>query len=1238
MKRNRIQFPWRLGKLAACIGAAVVLCWQGAIGQTIPNPSFETDTFTTFPGYISGNTEITGWAGTPPERVGLNPGGGSPFADNGTIPAGNNVAFIQAPGDGSTATLSTTLSDLVVGTTYRVTFRANARANNTPNLKIYVDGVAVLLPGGPDGLSLAAVTGSNPYWHVGFEFTATATSQSLALVNDAIGDHTVLVDDFKIAPSTGKWSVEAWTGDEDSGVNSDFLYTHAYNFGSGDSPTINGIAFTGVAGTAPAVAGKFSTTYLAAGPVGDTSINVGGNSATMASAFVYGGNVPASGYQSITLQGLTPGTEYVVTIYSVAWEDASVPNRWATFSVGNDYLTLNQDQFYNNSGIRISYRYTADASGTVTVKFSPLVPANLSFHVYGFANREAVSRFVAPSITGQPKDTIVSPDLPVTLNVIASGVPLPTYQWRFNGGVIADATDAALVLPAVTAANAGGYDVVVSNRAGVVTSAVARLTVGLPMTNPSFELDAFFVWPGYVSGNGPITGWASLPNHGINPADGSPFADNGITPHGVQVAFMQGDGALSQTVSGFTVGAQYYVHYYENGRVGGTSYPALEVKIGGVTVVKPHSIAPVGGGSYYEISSEAFVATATDMELAFIKSNPAGGDSTALVDNVAIVPLAAGTPPSITLQPQSTTVYLGSAASFAGRALGSQPVAYQWLFNGAPLAGATDNVLNLSPVRLADEGDYVLVAANSSGSVTSSVAKLALLEAIPSLHNTGISASGTPLAAGAVDPSWTLLVNPDGGGASVYVGNDAWPIGSAWAGNNSVSKWVGSRASVGDADIPLGDYQYRTTFDLTGRDTNTVIILGRWLSDNWGTPIRVNGEILTAPMSDSFTAWAVFAITPTNATLLPGLNTIDFVVNNAGAGPTGVRVEFTKASARTLPGIPAAVAVPPQGSTVAEGDTVVMTVSATGTLPLTYQWKKGNVDLAGKTDASLTLTAVTTNDAGIYRVAVSNAWGGEVSAGAEVIVAYRPIPGIFGTGLDASGALLPDGAVDPHYVLSASADANYPGPDAVAITNVWPIQAGVWLPNGPYSRWIGASAAQRQDVDPAQGNAPGLYTYQTTFNLAGYDLTKVHLTGGVAADNGVVDVLINGVSTGFTVAGFGALVPFTLPGTALLPGANTLDIIVSNAETAGADPFAPNPAGLRVDMKGYLDIRPAAPTTTLQINRSGDSVSVSWSPAASGQKLQWAPTVNGPWEEISGAPNPYTTTASGAPKFYRIVQ
>ncbi|HXJ55283.1 MAG TPA: YCF48-related protein [Verrucomicrobiae bacterium] len=184
----------------------------------------------------------------------------------------------------------------------------------------------------------------------------------------------------------------------------------------------------------------------------------------------------------------------------------------------------------------------------------------------------------------------------------------------------------------------------------IVTTArqfTARLAAAPVISNPSFEADTFTIFPGYVSGNGVITGWKALGGHGVNPGTfGGPFTDNGGIPDGSRACFLQEDGALSQVVSGFIIGATYQVRYFENARncCSGTA-PSCAVKIGGGTIVAAHAVPPVGGSNpYRQVISDPFVATGTAMELSFIKSNPQGGDNTLLIDNVSISD--AQTPPS----------------------------------------------------------------------------------------------------------------------------------------------------------------------------------------------------------------------------------------------------------------------------------------------------------------------------------------------------------------------------------------------------------------------------------------------------------------------------------------------------------------------------------------------------------------------------------------------------------------
>jgi hypothetical protein len=82
-----------------------------------------------------------------------------------------------------------------------------------------------------------------------------------------------------------------------------------------------------------------------------------------------------------------------------------------------------------------------------------------------------------PAITTQPVGQTAATGTTVTLSVVATGNPVPTYQWRKDGVAIAGATSATLTLPNVQAANAGSYTVVVTNSQGTVTSSAATVSV-----------------------------------------------------------------------------------------------------------------------------------------------------------------------------------------------------------------------------------------------------------------------------------------------------------------------------------------------------------------------------------------------------------------------------------------------------------------------------------------------------------------------------------------------------------------------------------------------------------------------------------------------------------------------------------------------------------------------------------------------------------------------------------------
>ncbi|MDQ8196106.1 hypothetical protein QEH59_16850 [Coraliomargarita sp. SDUM461004] len=348
--------------------------------QSLVNTGFEEETFGTAPGYISSgaNGSITGWTANDNSRVGLNSTG--PFSNNGAVPEGSQVAFVQAvTGSSNTLTSASGITGLTAGKTYRITYRVNSRisaGNNSPEMRLVVGGSTAIRG------DVTSVGGANPYKTVSYDFVATASTASLAIdaaVSGGGTDETLLLDDFTVSEVTPRISVNAWNGDATSGITTagGRTYSHAYNFGGGASNVdINGVTFTGVAGGNPSVAGQFS--YNMGSAFGADVNNVTGSSADLAEGFVFGNE-----NATLTLEGLTDGQTYILSIFTVGF-DADGFGRISTITASDgELLTVDVNQFGNNNGLRVDYEYVANGTSE-TISLNALNTD--AFHTYGFAN------------------------------------------------------------------------------------------------------------------------------------------------------------------------------------------------------------------------------------------------------------------------------------------------------------------------------------------------------------------------------------------------------------------------------------------------------------------------------------------------------------------------------------------------------------------------------------------------------------------------------------------------------------------------------------------------------------------------------------------------------------------------------------------------------------------------------------------------------------------------------------
>lgn len=183
---------------------------------------------------------------------------------------------------------------------------------------------------------------------------------------------------------------------------------------------------------------------------------------------------------------------------------------------------------------------------------------------------------------------------------------------------------------------------------------------------------------------------------------------------------------------------------------------------------------------------------------------------------------------------------------------------------------------------------------------------------ITTLFSTGVGVSGTPLSNNAAELHYSLFSVPAGSATSLRVATAAngFPI-PPWLGDNGTSAWIGPNSNS-SLDGPTGDYTYRTTFSLEGFIVSSASIAGRWAVDNTGIDILLNGVSTGISNTDGFSAFRTFSL---SSGFVNGLNTIDFVINNAG-GPTGLRTELAGTAT-------ASVLVPEPASLMIVGGTLL---------------------------------------------------------------------------------------------------------------------------------------------------------------------------------------------------------------------------------------------------------------------------------------------------------------------------
>ncbi|MEE2808663.1 MAG: hypothetical protein VYB73_05070, partial [Verrucomicrobiota bacterium] len=197
---------------------------------------------------------------------------------------------------------------------------------------------------------------------------------------------------------------EALSDDASTGINTSITYTHAVSGGA--ATTVNGVEFELLDGNTNPTDFEWEVSSIK----NQLQNNNGGwdpfaagvteqGLQSLLGSFTFNNDGNPGSNQTFILSGLAPGQEYEARLYCRKWSDGTERTQEVTFTAGaQEGVTemFAEDRPENDpigaldreSAYYIAYTYTADAEGTLSIRFDVTGAAGTgSFHMYGLTNQ-----------------------------------------------------------------------------------------------------------------------------------------------------------------------------------------------------------------------------------------------------------------------------------------------------------------------------------------------------------------------------------------------------------------------------------------------------------------------------------------------------------------------------------------------------------------------------------------------------------------------------------------------------------------------------------------------------------------------------------------------------------------------------------------------------------------------------------------------------------------------------------